>query len=546
MPRILISSFHCIVLNQQTYRTRIFYLLAVAFAVLFIRLGSAPVYILDEAKNAQCAREMWLRGDWIVPTFNAELRTDKPALHYWFMRLSYTLGGASPFSARFFSALAGWLLIAVTLFQTKRWAGKEIGFFSALALLLSTHYLFEFRLAVPDPYLILFTALGLFAGFSFLETHKSSFIWGAGLALGLAALAKGPVAFALPGIIFLIYILIRKKWHVFKDAHVWGAGVFALALAVPWYYLVHVKTGGAFTSGFFLDHNLNRFSAEKEGHGGPFFVTMLMVLIGMMPLSFPAILGFRKKYGFLQQPLYVFAAVVVAVYVLFFSISSTKLPNYPMPCYPFAAILCGYILCEVFEGRFRIPLPIWIIWLLLAVAIPAVGFFALRNEPDLAHLAGLALLLLVLPVGILIAFIWRNRVTISLWILAVSWVSFSAVLLWVVYPAVYRVNPVSELQRKLPKESKYIAFKAYNPAFNFNLTRDRMIIPVAKTIHELDSLEGLNRRGDLPNDSLRNVYIITRLNFLPEPEERGYREVERHKDLFELPTTVILRKTSKY
>ena len=48
---------------------------------------------------------MFTRGDWIVPTFNLKLRTDKPVLLYWLMRGSYSLFGATEFAARLPSAL---------------------------------------------------------------------------------------------------------------------------------------------------------------------------------------------------------------------------------------------------------------------------------------------------------------------------------------------------------------------------------------------------------------------------------------------------------
>jgi 4-amino-4-deoxy-L-arabinose transferase-like glycosyltransferase len=48
-------------------------------------LGKTPLWIYDEVRNAECAREMYERGDWIVPTFNGGLRTLKPPLHYYFM-----------------------------------------------------------------------------------------------------------------------------------------------------------------------------------------------------------------------------------------------------------------------------------------------------------------------------------------------------------------------------------------------------------------------------------------------------------------------------
>ena len=60
------------------------------------------------------------RNDLIVPTFNGELRTDKPALHYFFMMLSYKLFGVNEFAARFFSAVFGILTVCITFFYTKK------------------------------------------------------------------------------------------------------------------------------------------------------------------------------------------------------------------------------------------------------------------------------------------------------------------------------------------------------------------------------------------------------------------------------------------
>jgi len=79
----------------------------VAAVVFFTRLGGPTLWDEDEPKNAECAREMHERGDWIVPTFNEALRTDKPILLYWLMRSAYLTFGVSEFSARFASAVLG-------------------------------------------------------------------------------------------------------------------------------------------------------------------------------------------------------------------------------------------------------------------------------------------------------------------------------------------------------------------------------------------------------------------------------------------------------
>jgi 4-amino-4-deoxy-L-arabinose transferase-like glycosyltransferase len=130
-------------------------LIFLVFLLLF-RLGATPIYILDEARNSECAREMMQRNDWIVPTFNGELRTDKPPLHYFFMSISYKIFGVNEFAARFFSAAMGLLTVLITYFYTKRLLNAFAAFCAAVVLAISTHFLFEFRLAVPDPYLIFF------------------------------------------------------------------------------------------------------------------------------------------------------------------------------------------------------------------------------------------------------------------------------------------------------------------------------------------------------------------------------------------------------
>jgi 4-amino-4-deoxy-L-arabinose transferase-like glycosyltransferase len=40
---------------------------------------------LRRSSKRRMCKEMYERGDWIVPTFNGGLRTLKPPLHYYFM-----------------------------------------------------------------------------------------------------------------------------------------------------------------------------------------------------------------------------------------------------------------------------------------------------------------------------------------------------------------------------------------------------------------------------------------------------------------------------
>jgi len=92
-------------INNQQYKSSWFWWLFVLLAfLLFFRLGATPIYILDEAKNAEYAKEMMQRHDMIVPVFNGELRTDKPPLHYFFMIASYILFGSNTVNHYFCTA----------------------------------------------------------------------------------------------------------------------------------------------------------------------------------------------------------------------------------------------------------------------------------------------------------------------------------------------------------------------------------------------------------------------------------------------------------
>src|SRR5690348_5903784 len=118
------------------------------------------LYILDEAKNAGCAMEMYQRGDWVVPTFNGTLRTDKPPLHYFFMKAAYGAFGVSPFSARVVSSLMGMFTVLAVYFFTRKIWNERTALYASLILISSLQLAIQFHLAVPDPYFIFFLTLG--------------------------------------------------------------------------------------------------------------------------------------------------------------------------------------------------------------------------------------------------------------------------------------------------------------------------------------------------------------------------------------------------
>ena len=89
---------------RSHWRPQLF-LLAICTLLLLANLGATSLWDIDEPRNAGCAAQMYAQGEWIVPTFNGQLRSHKPVLLYWLMMLAYAVFGVNEFAARFWSAV---------------------------------------------------------------------------------------------------------------------------------------------------------------------------------------------------------------------------------------------------------------------------------------------------------------------------------------------------------------------------------------------------------------------------------------------------------
>lgn len=401
---------------------------AVAAIVMFTNLGGPRLWDRDEPRNAGCAREMLGRADWIVPTFNARLRTHKPVLLYWTMMASYSVLGVSEFSARLPSALAAVGTTLCTWFIGRRLFGPRAGVWAAIALASSLMFGVAGRAATPDSLLIFCTTLAtaiyvagtfrprfdnaaadtppqLVAAGHYFPQHWPT-VAAMYAVMGLAVLAKGPVGLVLPTAVIGMFLLIVRLpvlvlpreltfaslvvrvLRPFEPVHFlrtcWSmrpltAIFMAAAVAVPWYWAVHLATDGQWTTGFFWEHNVGRATQAMEGHGGgALWFYPVAILLGFfpwscfaIPLAMDAGVQARRRDG--ASAGYVFAICWVLVYVGLFSIARTKLPSYITPCYPGLALLAGSYVDR--WSRDAAAIARW--WLPLAfgtLALTGVGF----------------------------------------------------------------------------------------------------------------------------------------------------------------------------
>ncbi|WP_297452697.1 glycosyltransferase family 39 protein [Persephonella sp.] len=477
-----------------------------AFFIFSANIGGLSIYSLDEAKNSECAREMLERGDLIVPTFNYELRTDKPPVHYYFMMLAYKLFGINEFSARFFSAVFGALTVLITFLFAGRYLGEKVAFMAFVVLVSSLHTAVQFHMAVPDPYLIFWINAALFSFFVGFKGKKVVFIYLFYLFMGLGVLTKGPVAVVLPSAIVLLYLFLTRNLSLNSIKFLRPiTGLFiTLALSLPWYIAVYIKTDGKWVYDFIFKHNIHRFSAPMEGHGGIFLVTFLFVFIGLLPFSVFIIQALKKVWEDKSKDILLFSLIFAGVYVGFFAISKTKLPNYTVPAYPPLAIILGYYLTQIYLSKLKSILASISVYIFLSIAIVIGLYLGIKNEPAIRDLAYLSFWFLILTAGGIFAFIFalKRNFILSVLSLSVFSIFMSFIFFYKAFPPVDKRNPVMQMLPLIDKQKPVRYYKNFNPAFVFYLRKH------IKPLNKNEISPFLNRP--------EKVYILTRKRYLKE------------------------------
>ncbi|MBN1926887.1 MAG: glycosyltransferase family 39 protein [Prolixibacteraceae bacterium] len=519
--------------NQTTIIKRFlpFVVFIWSFIIYLNGAGSYPVYFYDEAKNAECAREMLENSEWIIPTFNYEMRTDKPPIHYYFMMIAYKLFGINAFAARFFSALMGALTILITFIFSQKYSTYKNALITTLILWGSFHLGLQFHLAVPDPYLIFFVVSSHFLFFDgYFQKNRKTLIL-AYIAVGFGILSKGPVALILPALSVSFFLICKKKFNLETIRFFipfWGL-MIVLLIALPWYILAHIKTGGLWTESFFIQHNFSRFTATMEGNGGSFLITILYLIAGLFPFSVFLFQAIISNLRFKKDDFMLFALCTAGIVTLFFLFSKTRLPNYTVPTYPFFAIIIARYLTRSEKFNFGKAIPV-IIFTLLFVGMLFMPDMEGTNEAYLTAIKPYGYVLWGITAGFALSLLFIGRKI--LWPVLVlsigSMVSLSLVT-GRVFPEMLNNCSVIKGAQLLENSENVYYWDKFNVAYSFQIKRKIKKIETQADISPL--LE--NNKG---------VTVITTqkgLRKINEVDTCLYEVIFSESELFSSDTTVI-------
>ncbi len=327
----------------------LFWLIVTSALFLFTwGIWSVPLLSHNEARRLVVLQEMIASHQWLIPTKNGHYYFEKPPLFYWSgIFFSLIFHSTSEWVLRLPSALAALFVTAFLYQRVKFYIGQQPALFSALILISSPLYVMYARRAEINVLfgMLCFTALVLY--YDHLHRKSRSYLYLAFAVLGLACLAKGPVAlvFFIPPL--LIYALLRKDITVLKG------------LASPLAWGLFVIIGGSwFAYAYYgvpdnpLQAVIQKDIVGKVGSNerDPFYSYFSLLMANFAPWSL--IIFYRPRHWFTtlkssRELQFVLCAFLVPLLIM--SFFSSHHGKYMLPLVPFYAVFLGYLLSDSYN-----------------------------------------------------------------------------------------------------------------------------------------------------------------------------------------------------
>jgi 4-amino-4-deoxy-L-arabinose transferase-like glycosyltransferase len=360
----------------------------------------------DQPRTVSYTADIVANGRWLLPRDMLGHVATKPPLVNWMAAPLVALGFWQEWAVKW-PMVAGTLLttaltitIARNLFRKipeTASVADEAALIAGAAWLVNPANMTMIYHCRPDPVLVLFlTAAWMFATAIISENEPSKIkLGGFSIAIGLAALAKGPAAL-LP----IIYLplaawLIRGQPGFIRRSHWWWAILGALAIFSLW----ALPTAIRYPAPFFKDLlgreligptlGLDHVFGGKQYTGGPIVAlklglqTPVWFVQRFLPWSILSVgalcvIGWKRWFRHPLAPAILWIFLVLA----FFALSVRKTADYILPAYPAGAILAAYF-CATYLPRFRIQLwQVSAIALLLALGLSAKHFRKTSKDPS--------------------------------------------------------------------------------------------------------------------------------------------------------------------
>lgn len=319
---------------------------ALALAALSVGTGSVALKEPDEGRNAEVAREMIERGDFVVPHLNGLPYLDKPV--FFFAAAAAAIGAFGPteYAARFPSLLFTVATVVLVIALARRRLDAAHSLLAGLVLATSPLVMAFSRIVIFDAVMMFWVSLSCVAfhlGFQGERNRWPALGWAAA---GLAVLTKGPVGLVLPLLVGVAeaFACGHRVGRMFRPT---GILLFLLVVA-PWFFAVAAQRP-EFPHYAFVRETFERVATDRMNRTAGLHYIPAFLLGGTLPWAVVLLAGWRQLLQFWRgrkdrARTEVFLLLWILVPILFFTLSQSKRPGYILVSVPAVAMLCARVL----------------------------------------------------------------------------------------------------------------------------------------------------------------------------------------------------------
>jgi 4-amino-4-deoxy-L-arabinose transferase-like glycosyltransferase len=311
--------------------------------------------------------------------------------------MAYTVFGVSEFAARLPTALAGLGGVWLTWGIGRSLFGGKSAALAGLVLTTSVGYFVFSRQLLPDMVFACFTTLSFYAYRRGLEPDRlqRSWIVLAYAGLALAVMTKGFVGL-FPLVVMAVYLPLTGRFRALRGLIcLWGGSLFIL-LILPWHLTIGWQNEG-YLWHYLVNEHFLRFLGRRQPIDFvslPLPIFSLVLFLWLLPWSPYLALVVPHLWPRFGKPLrrqdaaFRFALLWAGMFLVFFSLSRARLPQYVLPAMPALALLIGASLEARFVGE-GAPLKGLLMATAISLLLPALALLLLPSYLDQYHQLGL-------------------------------------------------------------------------------------------------------------------------------------------------------------
>lgn len=473
--------------RDHTWWLDVFFI-ALGLGLLYaLFLGTRPLFVPDEGRYAEIAREMITRGDYVTPYLNEIKYFEKPILFYWLSAAMIKMGGLNLWALRTAPVLLGVSGCLSTYWTLRRLYDRTTGLLGAFILGSSTLYAIMSHMISLDLPVTTFITLCLNCFLLAIQYPPSRqrhwLLLTASVCAALAVLTKGLIGIVFPGLIIGAWIAVMGEWRLLRQLYIPSCLAVFFLVAAPWHLLVGYRNP-EFYYFYFIKQHFLRYTMLKVGHYQPvwFFIPYLIIgffpWIMLLPQAIASALptSWRNRS---EKSKELFFMLWAAIIFAFFSFSKSKLIPYIVPVMPPLAMLVAiYLRITITQSASKATRVGFYLILAFALAVAAVLVYFPSHtrlpDPATARLT-LSMGAAILSIGMLMAAIaaYQQKILRAV-ILTIVANSLFLVTLQAAMPAIdtRTILPLANVIKKVAKpEEEIIAYNQYYQDLPFYLER---------------------------------------------------------------------------